>query len=73
MKTDPAAEDDLGKCPYYVWRSENFKSRHKGCDLRPPAYYLGYGYKYCVRFGTETAPKLSPAGKVWLADARYLL
>jgi hypothetical protein len=56
-----------------VWRNDNFKSRHKGCDLRPPTYYLGYGYKYCVRFGTETAPKLSPAGKAWLAKARYLL
>lgn len=41
--------------------------------MRPPAYYLGYGYKYCVRFGTETAPKLSQAGKAWLAKARHLL
>ncbi|MEO6097867.1 MAG: hypothetical protein ABIW76_20295 [Fibrobacteria bacterium] len=70
---DPAPEGDLGKCPYYIWRNENFKIRHRGCDLSPPAYYMGYGYKYCVRFGTETAPKLSPAGKAWLADARYLL
>lgn len=70
---DPAPEEELGKCPYYVWRNENFKIRHGGCDKRPPGYYLGYGYKYCVRFGTETAPKLSPAGKDWLATARFLL
>jgi hypothetical protein len=70
---DPAPADAIGKCPYYMWRNDNFIERHQSCPRNPPEYYLGYGYKYCVRFSTETYPKLSEKGKKWLDNARTLL
>jgi hypothetical protein len=70
---DPAPADAIGKCPYYVWRNNNFIERHPACPRNPPEYYLGYGYKYCVRFSTETYPKLSEKGKNWLVEARLRL
>jgi hypothetical protein len=60
-------------CDYYVKREQDFRDRHScpECkDAFPPDYYLNYGLKYCVRFSTETAPKLSPEGQAWLARAR---
>ncbi len=69
----PVTPTELGACHYYTWRIDNFVSRHKGCARKPPEYYLNYGFKYCVRFGTVTAPKLSAIGKVWLQKARLFL
>ena len=70
---DPAPADEIGKCHYYVWRNGNFIERHPACPRNPPEYYLGYGYKYCVRFSAEISPQLSDVGKKWLNDARSLL
>jgi len=69
----PAPAGIMGTCDYYTWRESNFRERHAGCSHRPPVYYLNYGYKYCVRFGTELHPKLSAKGQLWLANARRLL
>jgi len=69
----PAASGIIGTCDYYTWRESNFRERHVGCGHTPPIYYLNYGYKYCVRFGTELHPKLSAQGQLWLANARRLL
>lgn len=70
---DPVAPGELGKCAFYIWRFDNYVLRHKGCARKPPDYYMNYGHKYCVRFGTETAPKLSAVGKAWLNKARLYL
>ena len=69
----PTPVGKLGTCPYYPWRNQNFISRHMGCNLKPPDYYLSYGYKYCVIFSIKTSPKLSPQGKIWLEQARKRL
>jgi hypothetical protein len=60
-------------CDYYVLRDADFRARHtcpECADAKPPDYYLDYGLKYCVRFSTVTAPKLSPDGQAWMARAR---
>jgi hypothetical protein len=60
-------------CGYYSLREADFRARHTcpQCSAHnPPDYYLSYGLKYCVEFSTVTAPRLSPAGKAWLARAR---
>jgi|SRR5690242_1189453 len=69
----PAPPSIIGTCDYYTWREANFRERHVGCGHKPPVYYLNYGYKYCVRFGTELHPKLSAQGQQWLTNARQLL
>lgn len=74
VKKVPAAPDNLiGTCDYYIWREKNFRERHVGCGHTPPDYYLNYGHKYCMKFGTELHPKLSAKGQEWLANARRLL
>lgn len=72
-RAHPAAEAILGTCPYYQWRNDNFVQRHPGCHRKPPPYYMEYGFKYCIRFSKDTAPKLSAHGKRWLALARLYL
>lgn len=61
----------LGGTDYYVARVEDFKRRHP--DLPVPTYYMGYGDKYVRRFTEELAPRLSPVGQAWLAQARLNL
>jgi hypothetical protein len=69
----PAAPAILGTCPYYQYRHDNFEERHQACSHVTPDYYLNYGLKYCLRFGNELMPKLTPKGKAWLTKCRYLL
>ncbi|MBR9906169.1 MULTISPECIES: hypothetical protein [Halomonadaceae] len=54
-------------------RHANFMMRHIGCGHLPPGYYISYGYYYCYTYGERLQPRLSDAGKGWLAEARYLL
>ncbi|HEY9899582.1 MAG TPA: hypothetical protein V6D00_10415 [Pantanalinema sp.] len=61
----------LGGTDYYRARYEDFQRRHPGMEA--PSYYLNYGEKYAKRFTEELAPKLSPAGQAWLAQARLNL
>ncbi|MDC3960494.1 hypothetical protein [Polyangium jinanense] len=72
-KVPPAPANVLGKCSYYVWRYADFIRRHRGCKHTPPDYYMNYGFKYCTTFSLEVRPKLSPAGQIWLDNARMLL
>ena len=54
-------------------RHASFMIRHIGCGHKPPDYYVSYGYYYCSTYGEKLAPRLSPAGKKWLATARMHL
>jgi len=54
-------------------RHGNFMMRHIGCGHKPPAYYVSYGYYYCSTYGAQLKPRLSDAGKTWLAVARKKL
>lgn len=62
------------QCTDSDWsRHSNFMMRHIGCGHKPPSYYLSYGYYYCSNYGAKLNPRLSEAGKHWLARARFLL
>jgi hypothetical protein len=62
------------QCTDSDWsRHSNFMMRHIGCGHKPPSYYLSYGYYYCSNYGAKLSPKLSEAGKAWLAKARKKL
>ena len=52
-----------GSAAYYESRYIEHIEKY---NTRPPDYYLGYGYKYNVRFNNETRDGLSQAGKEWL-------
>jgi hypothetical protein len=52
-------------------RHANFMMRHIECGHQPPKYYVGYGYYYCSTYGAKLEPKLSHAGKKWLAKTRW--
>lgn len=54
-------------------RHVSFMVRHIGCGHTPPDYYVSYGYYYCSIYGEKLSPRLSPLGKAWLENARYLL
>ncbi|WP_439683108.1 hypothetical protein MNJPNG_13245 [Cupriavidus oxalaticus] len=57
-----------------LWsRGTNFMMRHIGCGHQLPVYYMGYGYYYCSNYGAKLKPRLSPQGKKWLRNARWLL
>lgn len=67
----PRPMTKLGGIDYYRARHDDFVRRHPGVE--PPSYYLNYGEKYATRFTEELAPKLSPVGQAWLAQARLNL
>jgi Domain of unknown function (DUF4157) len=58
----------IGTCDFYRCRQRNTGGTHAPTD-----YYLGYGLKYCDRFGTITRPLLSPAGQEWVDRTRTYL
>lgn len=81
----PAPIQIYGNVNYYYDPSKNvagsgfksrhfdFLARHSGCSHTVPDYYLTYGDKYIKKFTIELYPKLSPAGKSWLVNARKKL
>ena len=64
--------DKLGTPDWYDARHMDHLRRH-GNDPPPPAYYLEYGKKYCIRFSEELFPKLSKAGQAWVVATRMHL
>ena len=69
----PAPKNIMGKCEYYRWRYNDFKSRHVHCRHDPPEYYLDYGEYYCYLFQDVLRKELSDKGKIWVDDAKLYL
>jgi hypothetical protein len=55
-----------GGCQFYACRE------HEGA-CGPRGYYLGFAVKYCERFLATLAPRMSPAGRRFLGEARDCL
>ena len=64
--------DKLGTPEWYDARHMDHLRRHQG-NPPPPAYYLEYGKRYCIRFSEELYPKLSKAGQAWVVATRMHL
>ncbi|TRM58832.1 hypothetical protein BD626DRAFT_437887 [Schizophyllum amplum] len=64
--TDICADPPRDNCSFY---SQCLEARfHCG----PDGYPLGYGLKYCTKFGDERE-KLSEKGQTWMLDTMYCL
>jgi hypothetical protein len=63
---DYIADASCGGCQFYACREAE-------SPCGPDGYYLGFAVKYCERFLGTLAPRMSPAGQRFLADARDCL
>ncbi len=55
-------------CDYYRCREAQSVG---ACDT--DGYYIGFGYKYCVRYAEMTEPRMSTEGQAWSASSRRCL
>jgi hypothetical protein len=63
---DYIADPTCGGCQFYACRESEG-------PCGPRGYYLGFAEKYCERFLGTLAPRMSPAGRRFLSDARDCL
>jgi len=63
---DDIADASCGGCQFYACREAT-----SACGAH--GYYLGFAVKYCERFLGTLSPRMSPAGRRFLADARNCL
>lgn len=56
----------IGSCDYYLCREQQHHCGVKG-------YYMGFGYKYCIKSEQKLNPKMSERGKAWSTEVAECL